>query len=103
MTLPGFTAETSLYKTSLHYRLMGALVRAGGVTFQQVHIQQMFPFPRPIHFPPFPLVRCGSCYFDVNGQCSQDCFEILGLGGWTQPCRCQSVFGCPVGSCSYSA
>ena len=70
MTLPGFTAETSLYKTSLHYRLMGVLVRAGGVTFQQVHIQQMFPFPRPIHFPPFPLVRCGSCYFDVNGQCS---------------------------------
>jgi hypothetical protein len=31
MTLPGFNAETSLYKTSVHYRLMGALVQADGV------------------------------------------------------------------------
>ncbi len=35
MTLPGFNAETSLYRTSVPYRLMGASVQAGGVMLQQ--------------------------------------------------------------------
>ena len=28
MALPGFSAETSLYRTSVHYRLTGVLVQA---------------------------------------------------------------------------
>jgi len=31
MTLPRFNAEMSLYKSSVHYRLMGALVERDGV------------------------------------------------------------------------
>lgn len=35
MNMPGFTAETSLYKTHAHYRLIGGLVRGSGVVPQQ--------------------------------------------------------------------
>ncbi len=35
INIPGFTAETSLYKTSTHYRLLGALIRGSGVVPQQ--------------------------------------------------------------------
>lgn len=49
MTLPGFNAETSLYKTSVHYRLMEALVQADGV------------------LPQF----CGPCHYET--VCVQDC------------------------------
>jgi len=35
MTLPGFNAEKSLYKTGVHYRLMGASVQADGLVLPQ--------------------------------------------------------------------
>jgi hypothetical protein len=56
MTLPGFTAETSLYRTSLPYRLMGASVQADGVVPQQ-----------PIG------LSCGSCHKDATGACLRNC------------------------------
>ena len=36
MTLPGFNAEASLYRTSVRYGSKEALVRAGGVMPQQL-------------------------------------------------------------------
>ena len=51
MALPGFNAATSLYKTSFHYRLMGASVQANGVVPQ----------------------LCGPCFLDNTGACVQDC------------------------------
>ena len=54
MTLPGFSAETSLYKTSVRYRLMGASAQADGVVLQQ-------------------LVFCGPCHLRPNGACVRDC------------------------------
>jgi hypothetical protein len=36
MTLPGFNAETSLYKTGIQYGSTRALVKASGVTPQQL-------------------------------------------------------------------
>ena len=53
MTLPGFNAETSLYKTSAHYRLMGASMQADGVVPQQA--------------------LCGWCHWDVTGSCLRNC------------------------------
>jgi hypothetical protein len=50
MTLPGFNAETSLYKTAIHYRLTGGSVRVDGVTLQQ--------FPPP-----------GSCFARCRRRC----------------------------------
>ena len=50
MTLPGFNAERSLYKTSLHYRLMGGSAQADGIMLQQ------FGFP-------------GGCF----GRCARAC------------------------------
>jgi hypothetical protein len=73
MTLPGFNAETSLYKTTVHYRLMGALVQADGVTLQQ------FPF------------GCGPCYLTAQGACVQDCamctpFPLFHCFRYRAPC-----------------
>jgi hypothetical protein len=56
MTLPGFSAETSLYKTTVPYRLVGASVQAGGAVPQQVHNS----------------TSCGPCHLDA-GACVQSC------------------------------
>jgi hypothetical protein len=48
MTLPGFSAETSLYKTGIHYHLTGGSVQAGGIVPQL--------FLRPECRPPCPNV-----------------------------------------------
>jgi hypothetical protein len=53
MTLPGFNAEASAYKTNVHYRSMGATVQADGVVPQQL--------------------SCGPCFLDNTGACVQDC------------------------------
>ena len=54
MTLPGFNAETSLYKTSVQYRLTGASAQVDGV------IPQLFSF-------------CGPCYLNTAEVCVRDC------------------------------
>jgi len=63
MTLAGFSAETSLYETRLHYRSTGASVQANGVMLQQLHGQ--------LHGPPG---TCGPCvYDDERGYCVRQC------------------------------
>jgi hypothetical protein len=52
MTLPGFSAETSLYKTTVHYGLTGASVPSGVML-------QLFPFGRDCCPPGFHC--CGEC------------------------------------------
>jgi hypothetical protein len=71
MTLPGFNAETSLYKTSVHYRLMGASVQADGVMPQQF-----------INWG----VSCGTCFLDSNGNCVRICGRRLCVTGEPWPC-----------------
>jgi len=87
MALPGFNAETSFYRTSVHYRLMGGSVHANGVMLQQ-------------------FARCGPCYrnWQINpntGACVQDCtsticelFAGCFTSTWTEAC---SESACPVG------
>jgi hypothetical protein len=92
MTLPGFNAETSLHRTSIHYRSMGALVQADGVTFERTSIT--------IH----PFKACGPCYYGFNG-CSRDCgfcvlFPYVHCYHWTEHCPCETEFGCPIGPCN---
>jgi hypothetical protein len=95
MTVPGFSAETSLYKTTVHYRLTPASAQADGVMLQQ------FPF-------------CGLCHLNSAGVCVQDCgfciahpFNCL---SWTEPCTlsdccaikcppCNRFVGCPRLAC----
>jgi hypothetical protein len=75
MALPGFNAETSLYKTSVHYRLAGALVQPHGVMPQQA--------------------LCSLCHCGANAQCVSDCriCEAVFPGGtvhcynFTEPCN----------------
>ena len=73
MTLPGFNAETSLYKTSIHYRFMGALVQADGV------IPQLF--------------SCGPCFTDATGACLRNCTEPCDPSA-CQPQCCRPGFHC---------
>jgi hypothetical protein len=70
MTLPGFSAETSLYKTGIHYRLTGRSVQAGGIVPQQ--------FAVPLDIP--CVARCrrrcaGNPLFEACfSQCVENCF-----------------------------
>ena len=64
MRMPGFNAETSLYRTSVDYRLMGALIQADGVRFQRLHF-------------PLEIVSCDQAWawclqygWDPSGWCS---------------------------------
>jgi hypothetical protein len=72
MTLPGFNAETSLYKTSVHYRSMGTFVQAHPVTLQP----QLASIDGP--YAPLPGAYCGPCYnnyrlcCDEFGNCSRE-------------------------------
>jgi hypothetical protein len=73
MTLPGFSAEISLYRTTVHYRLTGTSVEADGVVPQQVHTHTF----------------CGPCYLDETRACVQNCTTCLGhlcLPSLTFPC-----------------
>jgi hypothetical protein len=65
MTLPGFAAETSLYKSSVHYRLMGASVRSGRVELQQ----QLPPCDNNC------LERCLlQCEVGFDNRCRSECY-----------------------------
>src|SRR5262245_7745290 len=68
MTMPGFNAKTSLYKSSVCYHLMGSYVQAGGVVPQQFTL----PF------------RCGPCIALPNG-CVQTCSRVYCQPGWPFP------------------
>lgn len=79
MTLPGFNADASLYKTGVHYRLMGALVQ-GGVQDSRVMPQEFGP--------------CGPCYLEKTGACVHNCWHVVCfptgdncfLRPFTEPC-----------------
>src|SRR5579859_1395347 len=64
MTLPGFAAETSLYRSRVRYRLIGATVQAPGVRLQLGRTHG----------------GCGPCYWDVMGglgTCVRNCVTCL--------------------------
>lgn len=71
MTLPGFGAEASLYKTSVHYRLMGTSVQVSGVS------------------PQTTFHGCGPCHLDSTGACVQLCEFCYrhSCFGLTYPCN----------------
>ena len=76
MTLPGFDAETSLYKTSVNYRSHGTALRLAGVVPQLVD-------PPGTHCLPcnrFGWQFCVNCFIEPGR-----CFS------WWQPCS--RVFG----------
>jgi hypothetical protein len=90
MTFPGFYAEASLYKTSVHYRLNRTSVEGNGVAVQQASLH--------------PFYRCGVCYIDENGWCSRDCENCILLfptvichDWWHEWCPCATIDGCPIG------
>jgi hypothetical protein len=73
MTLPGFNAETSLYKSRVSYHSMGVSIQADGVMPQQ------FPVP----------ITCGPCQYvnRITGECAQTCSMVHCWPSWPWP-RC---------------
>ena len=68
MTLPGFSAETSLYQTTVHYRLTGASGQADGIVLQQL----VFDPCRCRH-------RCcptGVCHPGIERSCFLECITF---------------------------
>ena len=63
MTLPGFNAEMSLYKSTAHYRLMTASAQFGGV-----ELQQQLP-----HCDQNCLDNCLLRCFDFDNACRTEC------------------------------
>jgi len=83
MTLPGFSAETSLYETRAHYRSTRALVQADGVMLQQLHI---------------PPPSCGPCVWDdTQRKCVSYCMScFFGVCSYyTDTTRC-SITSCQI-------
>ena len=76
MTLPSFNAETSLYKTTVHYGLTGGSVPSGGV------MPQLFS-------------HCGGCYLNTAGSCVQFCIFCEGF-----PPHCSTaIVACDPSAC----
>src|SRR5690242_1327604 len=92
MKLPGFTAETSLYRSGGSYCILagaegvtlpqpGALPRADGGRLRQL----LRPLPGGTSCSP-------QCHLDATGACVQDCVrcppgEPDGCDEFTRPCR----------------
>jgi hypothetical protein len=76
--MPGFTGETSLYRSRVHYHSTGSVVRAGGGIVQP----QIYPIG----------TTCTRCTFDGEG-CSQTCCYPLEFGGH---CFAASCSGCVI-------
>jgi hypothetical protein len=91
MALPGFNAEMSLYKTSVHYRLMDASVQADGVMLQQVGLPgQVFT----VYCDPCSPDGTGTC---ADGACVQNCFFCVGNSCrplFTQSCTDVDLANC---------
>jgi hypothetical protein len=88
MTLPGFTAKTSIYKTRVHYHAVCSLAETAGVAV------------KPGIVPPFrkPNLKCDACYWDLydTGECVRDCY--------VPPCQpgdplCGVKLECPPSAC----
>ena len=88
MTLPGFNAETSTYKSRVPYRLMGPSVWANGAMLQQIRLPgQVFTF------------FCAPCSPDDTGACVQNCTFCFGssCSTFTEPCDPST---CPPPNCT---
>jgi hypothetical protein len=78
MSVPRFSAEASLYRTSGYYRTSVAFNQAGGIVFQELQAGEMVlqEFGLPVsRLPLEAFFHCGRCYYDRQGNCVQDCIH----------------------------
>ena len=97
MRLPGFAAESSVYRTSGHYQISSASEQAGGVILQELSFS--------------PVLRhCGTCYLDPMLGCVRDCYACPpgrppdGCSDWTERCdpsQCPSPPPPPPDPCAH--
>src|SRR5262249_34002224 len=96
MSIPRFTAEISLSKTSGHYYTHVALTQAEGVMLQEFFSQVTPRVQRP------GFVSCDPmCHLDETGACVQDCTQCPpgrlpnGCQDFTRSCPSSAC--CPAG------
>src|SRR5262249_21860026 len=118
MSVLGFTAEHSLYKSTRHYHTSAGLAQAAGMAFEG----SFSPISPGGRLPGFPLPSlsrsCTPCYLDPTGACVQDCTtcvpgQIDGCQDSTRPCPpsaccppgqdpCPTArLCCPAGTCCF--
>ncbi len=66
MNMPGFTAEVSLYNTSVHYRMIASV----GSALSEQPVTPAFPWLRCVR-------ACGGC---IGGNGGMDCGECVNCG-----------------------
>jgi hypothetical protein len=77
MAMPGFNAETSLYRSRVSYNLRRASVGANGV------------MPQQFGFGPAGHIVCGMCQSDrATGLCAMSCTRFWCSFGWPWPAQC---------------
>jgi len=92
MSIPRFTAEISLYKTSGRYYTHVALTQAEGVILQEFSLSVTSQVRRP------GFVSCDPmCHLDETGACVRDCTDCPsgqlpnGCQDFTRPCPPQRM------------
>jgi hypothetical protein len=93
ISLPGLTAEASLYKKASRFRIAGAFGRADDVLLQQL--------PLPVS----GFRHCGPCYRDDTGACVKDCVICPGpvpdgCDDFTLPCKASQCPPCGPCTCT---
>lgn len=77
MRLPGFAAEVSAYRTTVHYRMAGSIDQRSPVSAQRLAPQACFPAPQGC-LPVGNICRdnsdCCTGWCNENNNC--DCFDI---------------------------
>ena len=103
MRLPGFDAESTLYRTSIHYKMtLGGENCSGaagipGPPAAPILLPGQFVSAAPIR--PFPNVLCQPCILDKSGNCTQYCVHcpdpIPDERCWTSTTSCAPNECCP--------
>ena len=94
MTLPGFSAGLSLYRSALRYCLSAAHDQAGGVILQELPSQTP---SSDLTIGPFPHLLCEPCLLDPILGCAKQCVSCPGP---VPDERCTPIrLPCPASDC----
>jgi hypothetical protein len=91
MNIPGFSAETSLYKTSRHYRSIGKFNQADGTVYPALSINDLVKFSPDFYFDRQGWRDIVSGDISIRG-CCRDCLSSFPCAD--ESCRRQRLFDC---------
>jgi hypothetical protein len=93
MTMPGFTAESSVYRTSRHYQMTAGVAAHGNVVQPQICDTRCLSNCRSVCRGDFPP---GSAQNECFADCFNECCNTVPVT--CGPCVCTCSRGCSDGS-----